>query len=76
MPGQPWANVENRRRKAKFSFLAIFSLGNFESCGNPKKRVVSTLLGVAREKPREGRLYFDDAAFQADHRGMGPVMGA
>lgn len=76
-PGQPWANVENRRRKTQFSFLALFSLGNFELCGNPKKSAVTTLLGVVRERPRGGRrLNINNAAFQTDHGGMGPVMGA
>src|SRR3984885_1633436 len=76
-PGQPWANVENRRRKSQFSFIALSSLGNCELCGNPKESVVSTLLGVVLGEASTGAgLCFDDAAFQADHGGVGPVMGA
>src|SRR5580692_4674831 len=29
-PGQPWANVENRRRKGQLSLVGLFILGNFE----------------------------------------------
>src|ERR1700722_11552280 len=66
-PGQPWANVENRRRKRQFSFVALFILGNFGWGGNSKESVVSTLLGGLRRRLLERRLCFDDAAFQADH---------
>ena len=62
-----------RPRRGCASFVGLFSLGNFESCGiSQKGRGVHSFWGVVR---MERRLYFDDVAFQADHGGMGPVMG-
>ena len=56
-PGQPWANVENRRRKRQFSFVTLLILGDFELGGNSKESVLSTLLGVVREKVRWSGVY-------------------
>ena len=65
-PGQPWANVENNRRKIN-SCLALFRLGNLDAIRSPKK---------SRRVTLSSELEFDDPAFHPDHGGVGAVVGA
>lgn len=55
------------------SCLNPFSLRDWICCPNPNKGEETTLLSAGRNR---GKLHLDDAALQADHGGVGPVVGA
>jgi hypothetical protein len=74
-PGQPGANVENNRRKEARSYT--YECKNPATTVERPKRVRCSLFRVKREQGsgRSGELELDDSALQADHRGVGAVVG-
>ncbi len=61
-PGQPWPNVENRRR-----IRTLVELRRGPNATESPKRAVGSLFRV---------LQFDDSALQPYHGGVGSVVGA